>query len=261
MRTYFYKSLYCLLLLAARIQQHISLTHPSVGTLACRNNRFCDRTDGEPCALFQNRKPLAKTNICPHLWRRILCLPLLHPIKRVHCDIRTNIIRISNLSWRIPTRLVGFTLENSYKSPKNAIHEQIKPSQEAKIPQNKPNSPDRNCVTNVFKSHKQPKSQSHATKIKSQTQKRPKRRLGQQFIGNVLPHPNQNLYAITEANRTKQPRGLSSYNQSKPLRPPVFFRKSSPKPQKTTPDYHSTASNTHPNPQFSAQKPNREPRP
>ena len=150
MRTYFYKSLYCLLLLAARIQQHISLTHPSVGTLACRNNRFCDRTDGEPCALFQNRKPLAKTNICPHLWRRILCLPLLHPIKRVHCDIRTNIIRISNLSWRIPTRLVGFTLGNSYKSPENAIHERIKPSQEAKIPQNKPNSPGRNYATNTF---------------------------------------------------------------------------------------------------------------
>lgn len=127
-----------------------SLTHPSVGTLACRNNRFCDRTDGEPCALFQNRKPLVKTNICPHLWRRILCLPLLRPIKRVHCDIRTNIIRISNLSWRIPTRLVGFTLGNSYKSPKNAIHERIKPSQEAKTFQNKPNSPGRNCATNAF---------------------------------------------------------------------------------------------------------------
>ena len=127
-----------------------SLTHPSVGTLACSNNRFCARTDKEPYALFQNRKPLAKTNICPHLWRIILCLPLLHPIKRVHCDIRTNIIRISNLSWRIPTRLVGFTLGNSYKSPENAIHERIKPSQEAKIPQNKPNSPGRNYATNTF---------------------------------------------------------------------------------------------------------------
>ena len=105
---------------------------PVVGTLACSNNRFCARTDKEPCTLFQNRKPLAKTNICPHLWRRILCLPLLRPIKRVHCDIRTNIIHISNLSWRIPTRLVGFTLENSYKSPENAIRERIKPSQEAK---------------------------------------------------------------------------------------------------------------------------------
>ena len=94
-----------------------SLTHPSVGTRACRNNRFCDRIDGKPCALFQNRKPLAKTNICPHLWRRILCLPLLRPIKRVHCDIQINIIRISNLSWRIPTRLVGFTLGSTYKSP------------------------------------------------------------------------------------------------------------------------------------------------
>ena len=123
---------------------------PSVGTLACRNNRFYDRTDGEPCALFQNRKPLAKTNLCPRLWRRILCLPLLRPIKRVHCDIRTNIIRISNLSWRIPIRLVGFTLENSYKSPENAIHERIKPSQEAKTPQNKPNSPGRNYATNTF---------------------------------------------------------------------------------------------------------------
>lgn len=59
----------------------LSLTHPSVGTLACRNNRFCDRTDGEPCALFQNRKPLAKANIYPHLRQKTFCLRLLRPIK------------------------------------------------------------------------------------------------------------------------------------------------------------------------------------
>lgn len=123
---------------------------PVVGTRACRNNRFCDRIDGKPCALFQNHNPLAKANICPHLWRRILCLPLLRPIKRVHCDIQINIIRISNLSWRIPTRLVGFTLGSTYKSPENAIHERIKPSQEAKNPQNIQNSHGRNCATNAF---------------------------------------------------------------------------------------------------------------